>query len=1211
MLIAALVPAVAGQQGADAATAGTSTGPTVLGTFGSSGTGPGQYTFPVSIAAAPDGTLLIGDYEQNRIQRVSSTGTYMASYGSAGSGNGQFNIPADIAVAPDGGFYVADAANHRVQRFTSSGAFVTSWGSLGTGPGQFNSPTAVELDADGNVWVADVADRLQKFSPSGTRLAGLGVSGTAAGQLNDPSGITILPGGNLAVSDRGNNRVQVFTTSGALVTGWGSFGSEAGQFRNPAGLDSGPDGEVYATDPDNNRIQAFSSSGVHRWTYGVATNSSPLADPRDVVRVGSTLYVLDSGNQRVVRMALTLAPTAPPPTAIGSFGTAGSGPGQLNGPNGVVGAPDGTILVADTYNHRIQRFRSDGTYLSMFGSNGSGPGQFKSPIALATGADGTIYVADHENHRVQRFDAAGNYLNSWGTLGSSPGQFVFPSAIDLDADGNVWVTDFGTDSAQKFSPTGTLLGHVGGPGSAAGQFNDPYGVTVLPDGNLSLTERGNNRAQVLTPTGTPVLRWGSFGTETGQFRSPAGTDSGPDGETYIADSDNHRIQAFSNAVHQWTYGSFGSGPSNLNTPRGVARVGGALYIADAGNNRIVVTGLAVPPTASLTVSPSSGQAPVEVMADASGSRPGGALISSYRFDFGDGSTPTTGAAATAPHTYSTAGDYTVTVTVTDAAARTATATAGVTITAPPPPPPPDTDPEGEPGAIVLSSGGDLHLHPTGDPAVWQQLTSGPEEDSKPSWDETGTRIVFIRDSAVWVVNADGSGLRQVSPAGTFNADPDIFGNRVVFTRLNTPAAMMAVDLATGVLTELRRGASVPVGAVFSPTGHRILFSQAGALMTMAPDGTGVRTLLPSSVGASSPGWSPDGSEVAFASRDASNIPYITTANSDGSNVRRVGSGNGIIGGFPAFSPDGSKLVIGGSDPTVQVIDRAAGTSTVFSYNSLTPDWFSPPTGKPPVTLVVTTTTTTGDGGTVIDDGCHPAPGDCTLDEAIDDGNQADPDDDVVIDLPDGGVIKPTRPLPEITRPITLIGRGTIDDVYPGGRVTDGTEGTGVGGDVDSDACSRDLTILDGTDAGNGTHGLRIRTGRSATRATRVHGLGIVNFDGDGVRVASSARPRPRRVRRRRGHRAAAGRDRGPRHHAAWGVEAQPHHRRRHHGRHQGGRGHVLRRLQGDRCVGAGVARGAHPVHCRAPRPPPSDRPAAQDVARHRALGAGQPGVLLG
>jgi len=92
-------------------------------------------------------------------------------------------------------------------------------------------------------------------------------------------------------------------------------------------------------------------------------------------------------------------------------------------------------------------------------------------------------------------------------------------------------------------------------------------------------------------------------------------------------------------------------------------------------------GTQTPPTAALTVSPASGTAPLAVTVDASGSTAGSSPISSYSFDFGDGTTAGPQSGATASHTYQSAGTYKVTVTVTDGNNMTSTASQNVTATA--------------------------------------------------------------------------------------------------------------------------------------------------------------------------------------------------------------------------------------------------------------------------------------------------------------------------------------------------------------------------------------------------------------------------------------------------------------------------------------------------------------------------------------------------
>jgi len=89
-----------------------------------------------------------------------------------------------------------------------------------------------------------------------------------------------------------------------------------------------------------------------------------------------------------------------------------------------------------------------------------------------------------------------------------------------------------------------------------------------------------------------------------------------------------------------------------------------------------VSAMATGPTAALTVTPASGAAPLNVVADASGSTAGSNPISSYTFDFGDGTVvgPQTG--ATASHTFA-GGGYTVSVTVADSVGASSSATSSV------------------------------------------------------------------------------------------------------------------------------------------------------------------------------------------------------------------------------------------------------------------------------------------------------------------------------------------------------------------------------------------------------------------------------------------------------------------------------------------------------------------------------------------------------
>ena len=108
------------------------------------------------------------------------------------------------------------------------------------------------------------------------------------------------------------------------------------------------------------------------------------------------------------------------------FGTQGNGEGQFLLPRGIAMGSDGSIYVADTFNHRVQHFTADGTFIQQWGSKspdcpypGSPPtnvptGTFCEPWGIAVGEDGSVYVADTWNDRIQKFTADGQFITIWG-----------------------------------------------------------------------------------------------------------------------------------------------------------------------------------------------------------------------------------------------------------------------------------------------------------------------------------------------------------------------------------------------------------------------------------------------------------------------------------------------------------------------------------------------------------------------------------------------------------------------------------------------------------------------------------------------------------------------------------------------------------------------------------------------------------------------------
>jgi len=285
------------------------------------------------------------------------------------------------------------------------------------------------------------------------------------------------------------------------------------------------------------------------------------------------------------------------------IGVLGTEPGQFQRPRGIAAAPDGTIYVADSENHRIQHLTPEGLVLQMWGAfgdvaAGNAPeGSFNQPWGIAVGPDGSLYVADTWNHRVQKFDSEGNFIRMWGYFGQAetPEAFWGPRDIAVDAAGKVYITDTGNKRVVIFNENGEYITQFGEVGMGPGQLDEPVGIAVDADGLVYVADTWNQRIQVFqtdtenryvqirswdlqawygqsldnkpylavdprgylyvsdpegyrvmqyTLTGEPIRSWGDFGTANSQFGLPVGIAVDPDGMIWVVDTINSRVMRF-------------------------------------------------------------------------------------------------------------------------------------------------------------------------------------------------------------------------------------------------------------------------------------------------------------------------------------------------------------------------------------------------------------------------------------------------------------------------------------------------------------------------------------------------------------------------------------------------------------------------------------------------------------------------------------------
>jgi DNA-binding beta-propeller fold protein YncE len=288
---------------------------------------------------------------------------FVKKWGSRGTGDGQFNRVHDIDFNPsETRLYAVDRDGNRIQVFDKNGTFLFKWGSKGTGDGQFTVPYSVDVIANGNVWVAD----------------------------------------------RGNHRIQEFDKDGKFLFKFGSFGAKPGEFNNPRQVAVDKDMKyLYVVDSKNNRIQKFFTNG----------------------------------------------------TFVKSWGTLGSGDGEFDLPVTIIMDSKGDLIVNDRGNNHVQKFDANGTFLLRFGSTGTNDGQFAEVEHMATDSFDNIYVNDPQlgadgsgMPRVQKFDTNGNFITKFGSRGSGDGQFTDPEHLAVDLDGNVYVSDRKHNNIQVFKP---------------------------------------------------------------------------------------------------------------------------------------------------------------------------------------------------------------------------------------------------------------------------------------------------------------------------------------------------------------------------------------------------------------------------------------------------------------------------------------------------------------------------------------------------------------------------------------------------------------------------------------------------------------------------------------------------------------------------------------------------------------------------------------
>jgi sugar lactone lactonase YvrE len=327
--------------------------------------------YPASICGDASGNIYVADASNDTIHKITPAGmvsTLAGTAGVAGTQNGPgstalFNQPDGVAIDGAGNLYVADSGNATIRKITPDGIVSTLAGSAGGrgnqdgtgGAASFSSPVGLAVDGAGNLYVADPFNAtIRKITPAGavSTLAGSPANrgdadGTgAAARFNYPNDVAVDTAGNVFVADTYNDTIRKITPTGVVTTLAGSAGisgavdltGRSALFNQPYGLAVDGAGNVFVADTGNGTIRRISPGGAVSTVAGMAgvagfgdgIGSRALFNQPHSLWVDATgnIFVVDSGNAALRRIAADGTVTTPALTAAPS---AGSSPPPMGG----------------------------------------------------------------------------------------------------------------------------------------------------------------------------------------------------------------------------------------------------------------------------------------------------------------------------------------------------------------------------------------------------------------------------------------------------------------------------------------------------------------------------------------------------------------------------------------------------------------------------------------------------------------------------------------------------------------------------------------------------------------------------------------------------------------------------------------------------------------------------------------------------------------
>ncbi|KAL5481344.1 hypothetical protein EMCRGX_G021482 [Ephydatia muelleri] len=232
-------------------------------------------------------------------------------------------------------------------------------------------------------------------------------------------------------------------------------------------------GTIYITDIGTLCVHVLDPLGNKKMVIGsTSTAKAQFNSPRGIALKGEVMYVTDSYDHCVHKMTLK-------GDLLFTFGKHGMAEGQLNVPMGVCMDAEDRVIVANSHNHRVEVFDSDGTFSHSIAGNGVVGKGFSSPWDVAIDPWGNLHIAAWNTGAIKVFTVDGMFVRSYGEK-----VLVNPRGIAIDGGGYIFVSDGGTGDVAVFDPTGKCVHTIHG-------LDSPTGVALDQENGIYVVNYGN------------------------------------------------------------------------------------------------------------------------------------------------------------------------------------------------------------------------------------------------------------------------------------------------------------------------------------------------------------------------------------------------------------------------------------------------------------------------------------------------------------------------------------------------------------------------------------------------------------------------------------------------------------------------------------------------------------------------------------------------